>query len=111
MSLPQTLPSCLLLALFAGNPVLASDATVHLVIQEHHFQPEELHAPADRPLVIEVENRDSTTEEFESYELDREQRVKGGETGAVRLGALSRGRYPFFGDFHRKTAQGVLVVE
>jgi len=100
------------LSLLAVPPLaLAQDATVRVVIQDHHFQPEELHAPAGRDLVIEVENRDAAVEEFESYDLDREQRVKPGETLKVRLAALSRGRYPFFGDFHRRTAQGVLVVE
>jgi len=29
----------------------------------------------------------------------------------VILGPLDAGRYPFFGDFHQETAQGVVVVK
>jgi hypothetical protein len=29
----------------------------------------------------------------------------------VFIGPLEAGRYPFFGDFHQETAQGVLVVK
>ncbi len=92
-------------------PAFADPATVHLIIRDHHFQPEELHVPSGQALLIEVENRDPAVEEFESYDLDREQRVQPGEVLKVRLDALAKGRYPFFGDFHRKTAQGVLVVD
>jgi len=94
------------LAYAAEEPVL-----LKLSIQDHLFSPTELHAPSGKPLAISITNYDDSTEEFESYDFDREQRIKAKETSIVKLGPLKPGRYPFFGDFHRKTAQGVLVVD
>jgi plastocyanin len=94
------------------EPNLAQEPVVlKITIQDHRFSPTELHAPAGKPLAIAVTNNDDSTEEFESYDFDREQRIKAKETGTIKLGPMKPGRYPFFGDFHRKTAQGVLVVE
>ena len=111
IALSPRVPLLVLSLLAAAWSAHADETTLHLTIHEHRFQPEELHAPAGKVLVLEIENRDSAVEEFESYDLDREQRVKPGETGRVNLGVLAKGRYPFFGDYHRKTAQGVLVVD
>lgn len=92
--------------------VAAEDAvSLKITLENHRFSPAELHAPAGKALVIAVTNNDDVTEEFESYDFDREQRIKAKETGLIKLGPMKPGRYPFFGDFHRKTAQGVLVVE
>jgi len=106
-------PALMLIATAAlcAPPALAAPDAPRLLIQDHRFQPVELHVPAHQPVLLQVENRDDTVEEFESYDLDREQRVRPGEIATVRLAPLPPGRYPFFGDFHRKTAQGVLVVD
>jgi len=107
-------PSLALTFFFLLSAVSYADEDVVVLkisIQDHRFSPTELHAPAGKPLSIAVTNNDDSTEEFESYDFDREQRIKGKETGIVKLGPMKPGRYPFFGDFHRKTAQGVLVVE
>ena len=108
-------PSMLLLAsaAFAGTGAASEGAqvSVRLVIHDHRFVPEEIHVPAGHQIVLEVENADAAVEEFESYDLDREQRVPPGGVVSLRLQGLSKGRYSFFGDFHRKTAQGVLVVD
>lgn len=32
-------------------------------------------------------------------------------TARIFVGPLKPGRYPFFGEFHEKTAQGVLIAE
>ncbi len=81
-----------------------------LVISEHRFEPAELEIPAGVKVRLVIENRDDTPEEFESYELNREKIVPGKGTITVFVGPLKPGRYPFFGEFHEKTAQGVLVV-
>ena len=49
--------------------------------------------------------------EFESYELNREKVIPGLSKGVVFIGPLRPGRYPFFGEFNQKTAQGVIVAE
>ena len=66
--------------------------------------------PAGQKIKLLVENQDPTPEEFESNELNREKIVVGKGTITVFLGPLDAGRYPFFGDFHQETAQGVLVA-
>src|SRR5215475_6970071 len=96
--------------LFLTSAVYADDFEAHLVIREHKFEPAELTVPAGQKIKLLVENQDATPEEFESNELNREKVVTGKGTITVFLGPLDAGRYPFFGDFHQETAQGVLVV-
>jgi len=67
--------------------------------------------PANTKIKLIVVNEDPTPEEFESHELNREKVVIGKGTIPVYVGPLKPGRYPFFGDFHQETAQGVLVVK
>jgi plastocyanin len=88
----------------------AQDFEAHLTIREHKFEPAELTVPAGQKIKLLVENQDATPEEFESNELNREKIVVGKGTITVFLGPLDAGRYPFFGDFHQETAQGVLVA-
>jgi plastocyanin len=88
----------------------AQDFEAHLTIREHKFEPAELTVPAGQKIKLLVENQDATPEEFESNELKREKIVVGKGTITVFLGPLDAGRYPFFGDFHQETAQGVLVA-
>jgi plastocyanin len=104
-----------LLTLAAGLLVAgvssAADFEAKLAIHEHKFDPPELTVPAGTKIKLTVQNQDATPEEFESNELNREKIVVGKGTITVFLGPLEAGRYPFFGDFHQETAQGVLVVK
>jgi plastocyanin len=89
----------------------AADFDAKLVIRDHKFEPAELSLPAGTKIKLLIENQDATPEEFESTELNREKVVVGKGTITVILGPLDAGRYPFFGDFHQETAQGVVVVK
>jgi plastocyanin len=89
----------------------ADDFDAKLVIRDHKFEPVELTVPAGKKIKLLVDNQDATPEEFESNELNREKIVVGKGTITVFLGPLDAGRYPFFGDFHQETAQGVLIVK
>src|SRR5215469_12614903 len=107
--------SCMLAAaplaiLLVSTFAYADDFEARLVIREHKFEPAELSVPAGQKIKLLVENQDATPEEFESNELNREKVVTGKGSITVFLGPLDAGRYPFFGDFHQETAQGVLVV-
>jgi RPA family protein len=79
-------------------------------MRDHRFSPTELVVPANTKVRIRVVNEDATPEEFESYELNREKIVTGKGSIIVYVGPLKPGRYPFFGDFHQDTAQGVLIA-
>lgn len=90
----------------------AGEATeVELRIQNHLFDPAELVVPANTKVRVRIHNLDATPEEFESWELNREKVILGGESTVIFIGPLPPGEYPFFGEFNPKTAQGKLIVQ
>ncbi len=91
-------------------PALASDG-IPLKIKDHKFAPAEIHVKANVPNVIVMSNEDATAEEFDSTSLKVEKVVAGNSSGNVRLRPLEPGRYPFMGEFHSATAQGVVIAE
>jgi plastocyanin len=97
--------------LLIAGVACAEDYDARLVIKDHKFEPTELTVPAGQKIKLLVDNQDPTPEEFESNELNREKVVVGKSSITVFLGPLDAGRYPFFGDFHQETAQGVLIVK
>jgi len=91
-------------------PAMAADDYV-LTIQDHRFQPTDITIPADTKIKLIVRNADTTAEEFESSDLNREKVVAAGNQITVFIGPLSTGRDEFFGDLHPDTARGHVVVE
>ncbi len=89
----------------------ADDPAFRLTIRDHRFEPAELVVPAGQKIKLEVENLDATPEEFESYELNREKVVPAKGTVVIFVGPLKPGRYPFFGDFNKDSAKGVLIAK
>src|SRR6202140_5921110 len=55
----------------AGTGARAQEAAAEVAIsvKDHHFQPGEIRAPANRPLTIKVKNLDAAPMEFESVSL------------------------------------------
>ena len=94
----------------AGAQAHAQEAaTVSVSIKSHRFQPAEVQAPANVPIVLRVKNLDATPMEFESVSLRVEKVVTANSEGIIRLRPLAPGRYNFFDDFN-PAANGVLVV-
>jgi hypothetical protein len=90
----------------------ADDAVVYtLVLKDHRFQPAELTVPAGKKIKLLIENRDETSDEFESYELNREKVLPGQRTTTLFIGPLEEGRYPYFGEFAEETAKGVIIAK
>jgi hypothetical protein len=102
----------LLAAMFAATatPALA-DGPIAVTLQNHRFTPSEIHVKANRPAIIALTNKDPTAEEFDSTALKVEKVVAGHSKGNVRIRALAPGRYPFMGEYHSATAQGLVVAE
>ncbi len=98
--------------LFLSSSAHAQEATatVQISIQNHRFQPGEVHAPANKAITLTIKNLDPTPMEFESVTLRVEKVVVGNGQGIVRLRPLSPGRYEFFDDFHPEN-RGALVVQ
>jgi len=89
----------------------AADSEFALVIRDHRFEPTEVRIPAGQKVKLVVHNQDTTPEEFESHDLNREKVIAPGAKATIYIGPLSVGRYPFFGEFHEKTARGVVIAE
>jgi hypothetical protein len=104
------------IALFALSALWLSPAwpgppEFSIEIRSNLFWPAEIVIPADTKVRLVIHNSDSTPEEFESYELNREKVIMGGRKAIVFIGPLSPGIYPFFGEFHPDTALGRIIVE
>jgi hypothetical protein len=84
--------------------------TIQLSVKDHRFQPAELRAPANKPIILVLKNLDPIPMEFESITLRVEKVVVGNSEGTIRLRPLAPGRYNFFDDFRPET-KGVLVVQ
>jgi hypothetical protein len=96
--------------LLTTTPAFADDA-IPVTLQNHKFTPAEIHVKANTPSVIALTNKDATAEEFDSTSLKVEKVVAGNSSGNVRIRALAPGRYPFMGEYHSATAQGVVVAK
>ena len=101
----------LVLALFSASAVAADVPELTLRIKDHKFIPAQMTVPANVKFKLIVVNEDPTPEEFESHELNREKIVTGKGKITVFLGPLKPGKYPYFGEFHMKTALGVLIAK
>jgi plastocyanin len=93
-------------ASFADDPV-----AIDLRLKDHKFEPSEIKAPAGKAIAIKLKNDDDAVEEFDSTALRMEKIVTQGGTVTIKLKPLAAGRYPFQGEYHPNTAQGVLIVE
>ena len=74
------------------------------------FQPSEVRAPADKPIVFRVKNLDGKAMEFESTSLRVEKVVGAKSEGVINVRALKPGRYEFYDDFNEK-ARGAFNVQ
>jgi hypothetical protein len=117
MSVPMIMIKNLFLAAVCATATLqassaiAQDATeIQVTYSNGQFQPNELRAPANRPVVVKVRNLDPTAMEFESESLRVEKVVAGKADGVINVRALKPGRYEFHDDFNDK-ARGALTLQ
>ena len=107
-------PAPLILAALIALPLAAraeQPVTIDLMLKEHKFEPAEIKAPANKSVEITLKNEDDSFEEFDSNSLRTEKIVTKRGTITIKLKPLAAGRYPFQGEYHAKTAQGLLAVE
>jgi hypothetical protein len=104
----------LILCAAIGLPAAAqaeAPLSINVTLKDHRFQPAEIHLPTGKPTVLIVRNEDPTPEEFDSSALHVEKVIVGGTYATIHLHPLGPGRYPFMGEFHPDTAQGVVISE
>lgn len=93
-------------------PALADEPpTIEVTLKDHRFAPAEIHVPQGKPVILKITNQDSTPEEFDSVALKVEKVIVGGTYGTIHVRPLGPGRYPFMGEYHPDTAQGVVVSD
>lgn len=102
----------LLCAVVVAAPARADDpAPITVTLKDHRFQPAEIHVPVGQRAVLIVRNEDATADEFDSSALHVEKVIAPGTYAKIWLHPLGPGRYPFMGEFHPETAQGVVISE
>lgn len=89
----------------------AADPEATLVLKNHQFEPRELMVPAGQRIKLIVHNQDTTPEEFESHDLNREKIVPAGAKVTIYIGPLKPGQYGFYGEFNRASAVGVITAQ
>jgi hypothetical protein len=101
-----------LLALSATGPANAQSATeIQLSYKDKKFEPAEIAAPANTPIVIKLRNLDAKVMEFESKPLKIEKVVAGSSDATINVRAQKPGRYEFVDEYNEKVAKGTLVVK
>jgi hypothetical protein len=116
MSFSRTLPKLTMFAAIAlvsiAGAARAQGATeIALSYKDKKFDPAEISAPANTPIVIKLKNLDSKAMEFESKTLKVEKVVAGASDATINVRAQKPGRYEFFDEYNEKVARGALVVK
>jgi len=99
------------LTVAAAIPPVWSDEPVTLHLKNHKFSPSVIKVKANKPSMITLYNDDDGADEFDSSSLKVERVVPGHDKANIRIRALAPGKYPFMGEFHSATAQGVVIAE
>jgi cupredoxin-like protein len=84
---------------------------ISLTYKDKKFDPAEISAPANTPIVIKFRNLDKDAMELESDSLKIEKVVAAGKDATIKVRAQKPGRYEFFDEYNEKTARGALVVK
>ncbi len=118
MSLPRKLSSMFaatavaVFAVAATGSANAQTATeIQLSYKDKKFDPAEISAPANTPVVIKLRNLDAKAMEFESKTLKVEKVVAGASDATINVRAQKPGRYEFVDEYNEKVAKGTLVVK
>jgi Cupredoxin-like domain len=98
-------------AFSAGSAQAQQAVEIQLSYKDKKFDPAEISAPANTPIVIKLKNLDAKAMEFESKTLHVEKVVAGSTDATINVRAQKPGRYEFFDEYNEKVARGALVVK
>lgn len=105
------LASLWLLVVFIPFSLWANTKEFHLSIENHVFTPSELTIPANEKVKLIIYNKDKVSEEFDSFDLNREKVLFPGKKTTIFIGPLPKGKYEYFGEYNPNTARGIITVE
>jgi plastocyanin len=95
----------------AGRAHAQAAIEIQLNYKDKKFDPAEIGAPPNTPIVIKLRNLDKDAMELESDSLHIEKVVAAGKDATIKVKAQKPGRYEFFDEYNEKTARGALVVK
>lgn len=101
----------LVMIAFGSSAAVAATKEYLVQIKNNRFVPAQVEIPANQKFRLVIENLDKTLEEFESDDLRKEKLVGAGKKIKIPVKGLKPGQYKFYGDFHQKTAKGVIIVK
>ena len=101
----------LALVIAAITPAVSAEPEFVIQIKNHRFIPAELRIPAGVKVQIVIDNQDDTSEEFESYSLNREKHVPPKSRVTLFVGPLDAGRYVYQGEDRTDGAMALGVIE
>ena len=102
---------CLVSASIATGARAQATIEIQLSYKDKKFDPAEIGAPANTPIVIKLKNLDAKAMEFESKTLHVEKVVAAGGDATINVRAQKPGRYEFFDEYNEKVARGALLVK
>lgn len=82
----------------------------HIELTNHLFYPAHIIIPANKKVKLVIHNRDSSVEEFDSFDLNREKVIFPKQQSIIFIGPLPKGEYHFFGEYHPNSARGKVIV-
>ncbi|MBU6234544.1 MAG: cupredoxin domain-containing protein [Alphaproteobacteria bacterium] len=88
----------------------ANAADYTITSKDGKFDPAAITVPAGQKIKLTVKNESKDVVEFESYDLDREQKIQPGESTDIYVGPLNAGEYPFFDD-KNEDAKGTITAQ
>jgi Cupredoxin-like domain len=106
-----SLAAMIALASFVVGARAENSVEIPLSYKDKKFDPPEISAPANTPIVIKFRNLDKDAMELESDSLHIEKVVAAGKDATIKVRAQKPGRYEFFDEYNEKTARGALVVK
>ncbi|MBI3228981.1 MAG: cupredoxin domain-containing protein [Burkholderiales bacterium] len=109
-----TAASFALVGAFATTTPIAHAADLpvfNLSVKDGYFTPNKIEVPANTKFKIAFKNEGTGPEEFESSELHIEKVLSPGASSFIVIQPLKAGSYKFVGEFHPKTALGVIVAK
>jgi hypothetical protein len=106
-----SLAAAALVAITAGAAIAQSATEIQLSYKDKKFDPAEISAPANTPIVIKLKNLDAKAMEFESKTLKVEKVVAGSSDATINVRAQKPGRHEFFDEYNEKVARGALVIK
>ncbi|TWX52877.1 cupredoxin domain-containing protein [Colwellia hornerae] len=93
------------------SPSVWAERTEYVVeLKDHLFFPAVIKIPPNEKVKLIIYNRDTTPEEFDSFDLNREKVIFPNKRAVIFIGPLPEGKYHFFGEFNPNSAKGTIIV-